>query len=865
MGRTGSLPRGTVTFVFTDIEGSTRLLRSLGDDGYRTVLDRHHEMLRRVWEEHCGIEVNTEGDSFFVAFHTVADGVAAAAAVQQAARSDGWPDGVTVRVGVHTGYAVPHHDDYQALAVHQCARVMSAAHGGQTFVTASTIALAGELPAGIRVAPLGRFRIRDFDEPVELLTAWVDGDDVRTTSPRVPPADGHNVVRPATSLIGRTAELTRLDRVASSGALVTLVGMGGVGKTRLALEHVLRAAPRWPEGAWFVPLASITSGDDMGSAIAEAIGAPTVGDADASRRVHDHLAGRRQLLVLDNCEHLLDETRSVVAGLRDAAPEVGILATSRQPLGMIGETVLTVEPLAADDVESPAVSLFVDRAAGEVTDLDTIRQLCTEVDGLPLGIELLAARSGLLGPSDILAVLCRSPGLIATDDPAVPERQRTLERLVRWSDDLLPDGARAMLRELTVVVGRFDLAMATALRGGDADTIDVLGHLLQLLDASLIRREQVPGETVYSLPMTVRRVIGSELGTHDVAALHRRLGHHFADRIGPRRATGPRWVDDVADHLDDIRHVINNLDDGVDDHALAQRLAWSIGRYHDVTGAFRDGVDELRRLVNTLGRTTPARVGLLSMLADLHLRIGGIDEATTCIAEAERLRTEVGVPDWDEVGVDRSAGEIALRRGDVHRAIEIAEGALAHGCDARGRVRLHNLRALAAHAMGDLTTARDALRIEIAEGEAAGLSTFTATSHGNLAELHLLAGDIEAAAEHQARCLELARAQRQRVLMAFSMIVAARLLTIDDRHEEGTRLHAAAIALLAATGYSLYPADQAAIDHDLERARRDLPVRSFEQAYTAGRALGPDDAADLAAGVLAAAAARRPAAITFPS
>src|SRR3954449_4129622 len=634
MGGDHGLPSGVVSFVFTDVEGSTRLLRELGDR-YGELIDIHHALLRAAWAAHRGHELNTEGDAFAVVFADASDAVAAAVDAQRELAAAAWPTAmpVRVRVGIHTGYARPRGATYLALALHQAARIVDAAHGGQVLVSGETAARATALPAGARLERLGRFRVRDFDDPPELFRVVGAGMAQRDTAPRVRPAEGHNVVRPSTSFEDREDDRGALVELARPGSATTIVGSGGAGKTgltggnplqvqapgddggaggagktRLAVETTLELAAAWDDGAWFVDLAPLSSGQVVPQAIAEAVGAKSLPGVDPWIDVLEHLRPRRALVVLDNCEHLTESACQRVAELLEACPRVGVLATSRTPLGLRAERVYRLDPLPCGDVDSPAARLFRDRAAArESHDDGSVVQLCAELDGLPLAIELAAARTTALSPRDILERLRRSPSVLQSRDQSLPERQRTLARLLDWSYDLLVPDARTVLRRLSVFAGSFDLETAELVCAGDGlARADVAELFFTLIDSSLVSADAAAGTSRYRLLRTVRAYAAQRIGAEDHAATLGRLADRYLDRLGPPQATGRRWVGAVALELDNLRHVIAELPDD----ATAQALAWSIGRYHDVTDAFRTGIEELARWTQRLPTPGPNRVAL---------------------------------------------------------------------------------------------------------------------------------------------------------------------------------------------------------------------------------------------------------------
>jgi predicted ATPase/class 3 adenylate cyclase len=845
------LPAGIVSFLFTDIEGSTRLLRELGED-FEEVLDRHHALLRDAWREHDGHELKTEGDAFLVAFAAANDAVAAAVTAQRALAAELWPGTtpVRVRIGIHSGYARPRSGTYVALALHQAARVVDAAHGGQVLVSSDAAERATALPEGVALERLGRFRVRDFDDPPELYRVTAPGLEQRDAAPRVRPAEGHNLVRPATSFEGREQDLAAIVELARPGSVTTVVGPGGAGKTRVAIEAALSVASEWDDGVWFVELAPVASAELIGEAVARAVGAKSVPGLEPAEEVLDHLRERRALLVIDNCEHLAEPVCARVAELLDACPRVGVLATSRMPLGMRAERVHRLDPLPSDGSESPAVRLFRDRAVGVEPDDDAaVIQLCTELDGLPLAIELAAARTTVMRPADIVERLRRSTSLLQSRDVSLPERQRTLERLLDWSYDLLDPAARAVLRRLTVFAGTFDLETAEIVCAGDGlERGMVAERLLTLIDSSLIEIEPAAGSSRYRLLWTVRAFAADRSGEEELVAALRRLADRYLERLGPEQATNWRWASSVGLELDNLRHVVAELPDDSDD---AQALAWSIGRYHDVTDAFRTGIEELTRWTERLRGRGPNRVALLALRADAHLRVGDFDAAGRVIEEAVQLRAEVGEPAWDSAGVVRARGELVSRRGDPAAAVANARAALAEPLPARSRARLYNQLGIALGMLGDIAGSAAAFEAELQAASDAGIEMLVASTHACIAEAQLQLGNDAVAASHQTLSLELARAYGGSVLVAFSMNIAARLTFARGQTRQAVVLQAAADRVLTDASFVMFDEDAEVRARLMSAARDELGDDDFGAALAEGDGLDHDAAADLAAAVLA--------------
>ena len=837
------LPSGTVTFLFTDIEGSTRILRDLGER-YSDLLGLHHRLLRDVWNRHRGVEVLTEGDAFFVAFANAADALAAAVDGQRALAGAVWPTDqrIQVRMGLHTGYARPIDDDYRALAVHQAARVVDAANGGQILATAEVIAFLGD--AEIEVTDLGRYRVRDFDEPIVLYrvsASDLDGDD---RPPRVRPADSHNLVRPTTSLVNRVIEQADLGELLRPGNVVTLLGPGGAGKTRLSIEVGLNLVEQWPDGVWFVDLAPLSEREVVPMAIAQAISAPSALGNDAQADVVAHLADRSMLLVLDNCEHLIAPVCEVVNVLLENCPGLGVLATSRIPLGLIGESLYRLHPLGVDDAASDAVRLFVERSGFDAdADLGDVVGLCRAVDGLPLAIELAATRSHLLTPAEMTERMRTAVAVVSTRDPTVPDRQRSLDRLLDWSLDLLnPDELRVLTR-LAVLADGFDVALAEAVAGDETLPVAHVPELVwSLIDWSLVVREVAAGSSRYRLLSTVRSYVLEGAEETEVAAARQRLADALLDSLGPGHPTSRGWVAAMDIELENVRAVV--LHPTIDD-TVARSLAWSIGQYHDITSSYRSGIAEIARCVEQRPGPGPDLVALLTLQADLHLRLGEVADAAEIVDRAAALAERVGVPEWDDMGVVRTRGEIALRSHDPETAARLAEDALGAGfATPRGEARVWNLLALACNAIGDLAGASRALDHCLRAEEAAGLDTFLAATHGNYAEVLMALEQTEEAARHQLAALELARSIGQGTLIAYSHMVAARFALEDGEAAEAVRLQSAADSILAREGVLLYAGDAKQRVALLESARQELGEAAFERARIDGESSPAEQLAD---------------------
>lgn len=494
------LPSGTVTFCFTDIEGSTQLFAKLGPR-FMELLDDHRRIIRDAVAAHDGAEVKTEGDGFFLAFGDPAKAIAACIDFQRALASHPWPDGspIKVRAGLHIGVAEPSEGDYMVFEVHEAARIGAAGHGGQTVISDTLKTLvARQLPPKASLRDLGEHTLKDL-EPMRLHQVChpeLVGDFPPLRSAR---EQRGYVPAPASSLVGRDGDVDDLVGRLSSARLLTITGAGGVGKTRLAVEIARHELGRRPDGVWFIDLAKLTDAGWLDDTVLEAIGAVKDSSVETRAQLLSTLASRDTLLIVDNCEHVVGPSSELIDAILQASTRTVVIATSREPLGIDGEIVWRARSLDTGE----ASELFMQRARSvnpDVTlDADAVTRIVDRLDGIPLAIELAAARCRVLAPSQIAERLDDRFRLLTGGSRTALPRQRTLEATVDWSYQLLDDDERTLLRRLTVFVGGFDLDAAESI--WDGDVLDVLGRLV---DKSMVVAS-LQGDTVrYRMLETIR-------------------------------------------------------------------------------------------------------------------------------------------------------------------------------------------------------------------------------------------------------------------------------------------------------------------------------------------------------------------------
>ena len=660
------LPTGVVTFLFTDIEGSTKLVAEIGDAAYGAVLDTERALVLEAATVAGGVPFGSEGDAHFVAFSSAGAAIRGAVAAQRALETHPWAHGaVRVRMGIHTGEVQVVAEDYLGLEVHRAARVASAAHGGQVLVTETVRALAGELGDGITLVDLGEHRLKDLARPERLYQVAAPGLLESFPALRTLDATPNNLPPQLTSFVGR-ADVARAVGLLDRTRLLTLTGPGGTGKTRLSLAIAGDCVDRFPGGAWFVPLAAVTDPSLIASEIATAIGILTP-NRPAIETVEDHLKDRAALLVLDNFEQVVSGA-PVVGELLRALPKLTVIASSRAPLRIAGEQEFPVPPLTLPEpgtadpetlLASEAVRLFIERAmavrpefALTLGNAPHVTEIVRRLDGLPLAIELAAARIRLFTPAAMSERLSDRLALLGAGGRDLPERQRTLRGAIAWSYDLIEPQDRALFARAGVFAGGATLEAAETVCAlpGDAEPLDVLDGLDRLGEQSLLRiGSDRHGDVRFAMLETIRDYALERLVERTEATV---LRDRHADAFialarlgdGPGALDRGTWLDRMADDHDNIRAALDHLVASADRQRAAD-LVHATWRFWQMRGHIVEGrrrVDAVLAMPGWTGHETIARLRALEAAGGLAYWAGDMQRASEDYEQAEAAARRLG-------------------------------------------------------------------------------------------------------------------------------------------------------------------------------------------------------------------------------
>jgi predicted ATPase/class 3 adenylate cyclase len=675
------LPSGTVTFLFTDIEGSTRLWEE-APGSMRDAIARHDEILRECIEAHRGRVVKQTGDGFHAVFAAASDAVAAAVVAQRGVEQEVWPASspLRVRMGLHTGEAQERAGDYYGSVTNRAARLMGVANGGQIVVSEVTAGVvSSHLRDGVTLVPLGEHELRGVSARMVVFKVTPPGRRVDFPPLATVAGRGGNLPAPVTSFVGRADELEQVSALLSKARVVTLTGVGGVGKTRLALEVAAVVESRFRDGAWLVELAQVRDPEAVARAVATALKAPDMPGVSVVDALAEFLRARQQLLVLDNCEHLLDSVAELVRRLERDCPGVVVLATSREGLRISGEQLVAVGSLPLEE----AVQLFTWRAVSvnrdfELTDanVQSVDEVCRRLDGIPLAIELGAARVYALSPAQIAQRLDQRFRLLAGGERGAVERHATLRAAIDWSYDLLSTEEQQSLARLSVFAGGCSLEAAEAVcTAGIVSPEDVLDVMVKLVARSLVVADTTSsGDTRYRLLETIRQYAEEHLDASDRDATRDRHARYYAEWIpvalgGLQSPAEEVWADRVNAELENLRSAIDWAVERPDLDAGCRLVAAAARPPIFRVPAGRAVLDRAARLLEVVRRTDPDHVAITAAAAAVSAALDfDHDRGTALVNEA--LTHAVGPDDPATFHAQAARGYLRMALGDLEAAVQ---------------------------------------------------------------------------------------------------------------------------------------------------------------------------------------------------
>jgi predicted ATPase/class 3 adenylate cyclase len=867
----GTLPTGTVTFLFTDIEGSTRLVQTVGEQRYAEVLGFHDRIIRESIAG-SGTVVKTIGDGFFAVFPDALAGVISATVAQRRlARSESNGD-LKVRMGLHTGSGILGGDDYVGLDVHRASRIANAANGGQIVISASTAELvAPSVPEDIVVRSLGEHHLRDLSAPESLYQV-----DIRDHPMEFPPlraldSVASNFPTQLTSFVGRQRELFEISEILDSCRLVTLTGPGGTGKTRLAMEVATTCVASFPDGAYFVPLEAIADPDLISVAILEALSMrTTTAESLPADHLIRYLADKKMLLILDNMEQIL-AAAPYVGVLLAAAHGIKIIVTSRAPLKISGEREYPVPPLAAPDTSNgpidpgtissfDSVGLFVERARAVQPDFrltadnaETIANLVARLDALPLALELAASRINLLTPEAILQRLDNR--LLSIPALDIPPRQRTITNAIGWSYDLLDEPVRRLFERCAVFVGDAALSDMEAVCGPAEELgIDVLEGLAVLVDHSLLRLTSGFGEPRYRMLLVVREFALGALGEHgELDEIQERHAHRYAglaSRAEPFLLTSHQvdWLDRLAADHENLRAAFDwSLEKGTG--AIALELVGNLWRFWQTRGHLIEADERIDQVLSVVDGDPRVRAKAFEAKGGVSYWKGKWLESKPFYEEALALMRAHGTSSEIANALYNAAFPIGFT-GDYDMALSyLAESqTLAEAAgDRLGVGRAYWGRCDLAAYQGDSPgSIRNAL-LAVAEFENLDAPFDLGWSLFMLAQAHTMLGDLEEARGYIDRGLPLFVASGDLSATVLYLMLKASLEIADGREALAAQLIGAGEALKLRTGAMIVDVGINQYDSVAQLSASNAP--EIVEAIAAGRQMTVGEALALAMSV----------------
>jgi len=899
------LPTGTVTLLFADIERSTHLLERLGDR-YADVLAEYQRLLRTTCRERGGQEVDTSGDGYFAVFHRARDALLAAVAAQRDLKGRPWPEGarVGVRIALHTGEPLSRETGYVGMDVHRAARMCAAASGGQVLLSQTTRDLvAGDLPKGTSLRDLGEHRFKDLGLPQRMYQ--IVATDLPAEFPPLRSVDvlPNNLPLQLTTFIGRVHEIAEVTRLLSRTRLLTLTGAGGSGKTRLAIQVAADLLEAFPDGVWWTELAPLADPELVPRTVATALGVPEQPGRALGETLSDFLGPKDLLLVLDNCEHLVSACACLADALLRVCPTLRIVATSREALGLAGELTYRVPSLSLPDIKRlpaaqqlldyEAIRLFVERATFndprfEITSNNAaaVAQICTRLDGIPLAIELAAARVKVLAVEQIARRLDDRFGLLTGGGRATIPRHQTLRATLDWSYALLSEKERLVLSRLSVFAGGWTLEAAEAICAGDGvDASEILDLLTQLVDKSLVLMETHGEAARNRLLETVRQYSRERLRDpgreESTLRCHRDFFLTLAEGAAPH-LIGPeatRWLDVLEGEHDNVRAAFT-WSCATGDVESAARLEVALTRFFMNRGYLKEGwewltdllarASELRPLLR--GQVKNSAVAVLFSLGDYRKAAAFGQEALTLLrplgdareiahctyrlgiaymAMGDHARAAESLEEsmrlWQDLGdrvlyaeALRHRGHVESRKGDYARATAMLEDAfdrLRSGGYRRGAAYAIRHLAMVKQYQNEFAQAENLLNEALAQFQDLGDKEGVTYTLSALASVCRRAGDLERAAACYRDSLTRAHEIGMNWAIVECLYGLGAIRAARGRPHKAAHLFGAGAKLCEAAQLSLPHAEQIDYDGVAAAVRRALGESAYARAISEGRAM----------------------------
>jgi predicted ATPase/class 3 adenylate cyclase/Tfp pilus assembly protein PilF len=837
-----SPPTGTVTFLFTDIEGSTRMWER-SPQAMQAALARHDELLRRAIEERGGYVFKTVGDAFCCAFPTAPDALEAALDAQRLLLNERWAesDPLGVRMALHMGASEERDADYFGPPVNRVARLLSAAHGGQVLLSLPTHEMVrDQLPTGVSLAELGEHRLKDLFRPERVFQ--LVSPDLPSEFPPLRTLDAYrnNLPLQPTPLVGREEEVSEVCDLLRGEAthLFTLTGPGGIGKTRLALQTAANLLDDFPDGTFFAPLATLTEAELFFSAVAETLGVKETAEQPLEESLKDYLGQRRLLLVLDNFEQVLGAAPQVTE-LLAVAPGLKVLATSRAPLGLYGEHEFPVPPLSLPDLKRPpplerltqyeAVGLFVERAQAIKPDFKVtnesapaVAEICVRLDGLPLAIELAAARIKMLPPKAMLQRLTSRLKLLTGGARDLPERQRTLRATIEWSHALLDQGEQMLFARLAVFSGGRTLEAMEAICDAEGDLpVDTFEGVSSLLDKSLLRQEEGPnGEPRFVMLETIhefaREKLGQSAEVEQIKRVHAQYFLTLAEEAYPE-LKGPNqleWLERLEAEHDNMRAALTWALERKEVE-VALRLGGALSWFWSLRGYHSEGRRWLEEALAMEGRGSPeVRAMSLAGAGALASEQGDYDRAQEACQEGlELLEHEAREASEAKRCLLACLGWMAWEREDYRRATELYEESLALSREMSDTWWLASTLsdlALVSHFRGDSERATELYEQSMEFFREQGDKQSLAFCLNNLAMMAISQGDLGRAAQLTDESVALLRESGARGPVSMVLYNLGWMALLQDDLSRAADLYRESLSLSWETG--LNPIVQSALE-----------------------------------------------------